>query len=330
MKVVILHSEIGSCASADEQDVLTQVEAVSEALRTMGHRTVALPFCLDLPALSERLRFESCDFVFNLVETGGGQGRLIHLAPAFLDFLNLPYSGAGTEATFLSSNKLAAKRFLRAHRFRTPDWVSLTETSLKCSFPADSPFIIKSVWEHASVGLEEDSIVYPEDERELRHEIRKRLGNLGAAAFAEQYIDGREFNLSVLAGRDGPEVLPPAEIKFIGYGKERPRIVGYRAKWDEKAFEYHHTPRSFDFGGEDKPLLRSLRRIALRCWDLFELRGYARVDYRVDRDGAPWILEINSNPCLSPDSGFTAATGRAGLRFEEVIDRIMNDTLRMA
>ena len=87
MNVVILHSEIGSCASADEQDVLTQVEAVSEALRTMGHRTVALPFCLDLPSLSERLRFESCDFVFNLVETGGGQGRLIHLAPAFLDFL---------------------------------------------------------------------------------------------------------------------------------------------------------------------------------------------------------------------------------------------------
>jgi D-alanine-D-alanine ligase len=330
MKVVILHSEIGSCASADEQDVLTQVEAVSEALRTMGHRTVALPFRLDLPALSERLRFESCDFVFNLVETGGGQGRLIHLAPAFLDFLNLPYSGAGTEATFLSSNKLAAKRFLRAHRFRTPGWVSLTESSLKCSFPVDTPFIIKSVWEHASVGLEEDSIVYPEDERELRHEIRKRLGNLGAAAFAEQYIDGREFNISVLAGRDGPEVLPPAEIKFVGYGKERPRIVGYRAKWDERAFEYHHTPRSFDFGGEDKPLLRSLRRIALRCWDLFELRGYARVDYRVDRDGAPWILEINSNPCLSPDSGFTAATGRAGLRFEDVIGRIMDDTLRMA
>jgi D-alanine-D-alanine ligase len=330
MKVVILHSEIGSCASADEQDVLTQVEVVSGALRTMGHQTVALPFCLDLPSLSERLRRESCDFVFNLVETGGGQGRLIHLAPAFLDFMNLPYSGAGTEATFLSSNKLAAKRILRAHRLRTPDWVSLTESSLKGSFPAGTPFIVKSVWEHASVGLEEDSVVRPADMSELRDEIRKRLGDLGAVAFAEQYVDGREFNLSVLAGRDGPEVLPPAEIEFIGYGEDRPRIVGYRAKWDERTFEYHHTPRCFDFGMQDKPLLRSLKRIALRCWKIFDLRGYARVDYRVDRHGSPWILEINSNPCLSPDSGFTAATGQAGLRYEEVIARIMGDTFRTA
>jgi D-alanine-D-alanine ligase len=129
MKVVILHSEISSCASADEQDVLTQVEAVSSALRTMGHSSIALPFSLDLPSMSERLRFESCDIVFNLVETAGGQGRLIYLAPSLLDSLRMPYTGAGTEATFLSSNKLAAKRLLRAHRRRTPDWVSLTESS---------------------------------------------------------------------------------------------------------------------------------------------------------------------------------------------------------
>jgi D-alanine-D-alanine ligase len=328
MKVVILHSEIGSCASADEQDVLTQVEVVSAALHAMGHRTVALPFCLDLPSLAERLRLESCDFVFNLVETGGGQGRLIHLAPAFLEYLDLPYSGAGTDATYLSSNKLAAKRILRAHRLRTPDWVSLTDSSLKGPFPAGSPFIVKSVWEHASVGLEEGSVVCCGDIGELRHEIGKRLGELGAEAFAERYIDGREFNLSILAASGAPEVLPPAEIEFVGYGEDKPRIVGYKAKWDDKAAEYHNTPRRFDFGKQDRPLLRSLKRMTHRCWKLFGLRGYARVDYRIDRNGVPWILEINSNPCLSPDSGFTAATARAGLPYEEVIGRIMGDTLR--
>ena len=328
MNIVVLHSEIDSCAPADEQDVLTQVEAVSSALRTMGHSAVALPFSLDLPSLSQRLRLESCDFVFNLVETGGGQGRLIHLAPAFLDFLNLPYSGAGTEATFLTSNKLAAKRFLSANRLRTPAWVSLGDSSIKGAFPMGSPFIVKSIWEHASIGLEEDSIVRPEDLNGLRDDIRKRLGQIGAAGFAEQYIDGREFNLAILAGSEGPDVLPPAEIEFIGYEDNRYRIVGYRAKWDDKAFEYHHTPRRFDFGQKDRPLLLSLKRMALRCWKLFDLRGYARVDFRVDREGIPWVLEINSNPCLSPDSGFTAATVRAGLCYEDVIGRIMEDTFR--
>jgi D-alanine-D-alanine ligase len=328
MKVVILHSEISSCASADEQDVLNQVEAVSSALRTMGHSSIALPFRLDLPAMSERLRSESCDIVFNLVETAGGQGRFIYLAPSLLDSLRMPYTGAGTEATFLSSNKLAAKRLLRAHRLRTPDWVSLTESSLKGMFPATSPFIVKSVWEHASVGLEEGSIVCPRDVDELRDEIRKRLEEIGAEGFAERYIDGREFNISILAGNDGPEVLPPAEIEFVGYSADKPRIVGYKAKWDEKTVEYRNTPRRFGFGMPDRPLLRALKGNALRCWDLFQLRGYARVDYRVDRNGTPWILEINSNPCLSPDSGFTAATGEAGLRYEEVIRRIINDTMR--
>jgi D-alanine-D-alanine ligase len=328
MKVIILHSDVGACASADEQDVLTQVEAVSGALKRLGYEALPMPLGLDLDNAARRLREAACDLVFNLVETVGGQGRLIHLAPALLDSMQMPYTGAGTEATFLSSNKLAAKKLLHAHRLGTPGWVSLTGTSWRGSFPAGSPFIIKSVWEHASVGLEEASVVSPRTIRELRDEIRRRLGGLGADAFAERYIDGREFNLSVLAGKDGPEVLPPAEIEFIGYGDERIRIVGYRAKWDEDAYEYHHTPRRFDFGPGDRLLLRSLRRMALRCWHLFGLRGYARVDYRVDRDGNPWILEINSNPCLSPDSGFTAATLQAGLRYEEVIGRIVEDALR--
>jgi D-alanine-D-alanine ligase len=325
MKVIILHSEVGSCASTDEQDVLFQVEAVSQALRVMGHQAVALPFSLDLPSLSESLHRESCDLVFNLVETGGGQGRFIHLAPVLLDALKIPYTGAGTEATFLSSNKLAAKRILRAYRLRTPDWVGLVESSLKGSFPPNARFIVKSVWEHASVGLEEGSVVSSRNLRGLRNEICKRLGELGSEAFAERYIDGREFNLSILSGRTGPEVLPPAEIEFIGFAKNKPRIVGYRAKWDENTYEYHHTPRRFGFGKQDQPLLRTLKKNALRCWHLFGLRGYARVDYRVDRNGVAWILEINSNPCLSPDSGFTAATLEAGLCYEEVIARIMGD-----
>ena len=110
--------------------------------------------------------------------------------------------------------------------------------------------------------------------------------------------------------------------------QDRLRLIGYRAKWDEESYEYHHTPRRFDFERHDRSLLQSLKRTTLKCWRLFELTGYARVDYRVDRDGIPWILEINSNPCLSPDSGFTAATRQAGLRYEEVIGRIVEDAFR--
>jgi GNAT superfamily N-acetyltransferase len=100
-------------------------------------------------------------------------------------------------------------------------------------------------------------------------------------------------------------------------------MVGYRAKWDPASFEYQHTPRRFDFPPEDTPLLLRLRELCLQCWELFTLGGYARVDFRVDHQGNPWILEVNANPCLSPDAGFAAALGQAGISFDQAIAQIL-------
>jgi D-alanine-D-alanine ligase len=123
-------------------------------------------------------------------------------------------------------------------------------------------------------------------------------------------------------------VLAPAEIIFEGYAENRLRIVGYRAKWDAASFEFNHTPRRFDFPPQEAPLLAELRSLALRCWQLFGLNGYARVDVRVDADGQPWILEINANPCLSPDAGFAAALDASGIPFTDAVARILADARR--
>jgi D-alanine-D-alanine ligase len=104
-------------------------------------------------------------------------------------------------------------------------------------------------------------------------------------------------------------------------------VVGYRAKWEEGSLEFDHTPRRFDFPPADQPLLDRLASLALRCWQVFGLRGYARVDFRIDEAGEPWILEINANPCLSPDAGFYAALQRGSLSFEEGIARILEDAI---
>jgi D-alanine-D-alanine ligase len=108
------------------------------------------------------------------------------------------------------------------------------------------------------------------------------------------------------------------------------RIVGYRAKWAEESFEYRHTTRRFAKEKDDAHLLNRLREIALECWHVFDLRGWARVDFRVDADGRPWILEVNANPCLAPDAGFAAAVARAGMRSAEAMARILTDAHRTA
>ena len=325
MKAVVLHGEVLGEAGRDEQDVLVQVGVVSRALSELGYDPVTVPLSLNLAEMVERLLAIRPAFVFNLVESITGQGRLIYLAPAIMDFLKISYTGSRTETMFLTSHKLLTKKVLRTTGIATPPWLSLDEISTASLLAG--PYIIKSVWEDASIGLDEDSVVLARDQDHLRQEMASRLENLGGDCFAEAFIEGREFSVSLLSGENEPEVLPISEIRFDNYPPGKNRVVGYRAKWDEDSFEYHHTLRCFDFPKKDEPLLRHLVEMARRCWHLFSFGGYARIDFRVDQASIPWVLEVNVNPCLSPDSGFVAAAVRSGLGFNQVIGRIIKNAV---
>ena len=187
----------------------------------------------------------------------------------------------------------------------------------------EPPCILKAVWEHASRGIDDRNVLMEGDAALVRERLREFTARMGRPCFAEQFIEGREFNLAMLDGPDGPQVLPPGEIDFSTFPPGKPRIVGHRAKWHADSFEYDNTPRYFHFPPEDRPLLDRLRQLALDCWRLFSLRGYARVDFRVDRQGQPWILEVNTNPCLSPDAGIAAALAEAGVPYTAAIQRIL-------
>jgi D-alanine-D-alanine ligase len=184
--------------------------------------------------------------------------------------------------------------------------------------------------------MDDASVVAPAHPGDVARLVRERTEETGRPFFAERFVEGREFNLSLL-GRPGtrhdrlpgapPQVLPPAEIDFSAFPSDKPRIVGYGAKWDGGSFEFQNTPRRFDFPASDAPLLRRLSELAIECWRLFDLRGYARVDFRCDEAEQPWILEINANPCLSPISGFAAALERAGIGYDGGVQRILDAAL---
>ncbi len=323
MNIAILYADLPEDAAKDELDVLVQLRAVSEALRRLNHKPTQMPVSLDLSDLAKKLQQVNPDLVFNLVESIAGSGRLIHLAPTLLDFLRIPYTGCSAEAQYISTNKLLSKERLRAAHIPTPEWRRIIKPeSDRVSFMP--PYIIKPVWEDASVGLTDASVI-PAIET-LVPVLKKHIEKYGEC-FLESFVDGREFNISVLGGKNGPEVLPAAEIRFIDYPAIKPKIVGYEAKWDTASFEYKNTVRHFDFPETDQLLLQQLKELALQCWVLFDLRGYARVDFRVDAQGRPWVLEVNANPCISPDAGFIAAAQFAGYNYDRVIDRIVADTI---
>jgi D-alanine-D-alanine ligase len=325
MKVVILYDRIAKEAkNPDQSDALVQAEAIGRALSELGHESLEMTFSMDLQGFLREVREAYPQLVFNLVESVEGHGRLIHFPASILDLLGIPYTGAPADALYLTSNKILTKKILGGAGIPTPSHYSTRDLRTK-SIPINGPYIIKSVWEHASVGLEESSVLSVKSSGQLLAEMEERQDQLGGDCFAEQFIDGREFNLSILASPKGPEVLPPAEMRFIDYPPGKWKVVGYRAKWDDASFESLHTQRSFEFPKSERPLLQGLMDLARRCWHLFGLRGYGRVDFRVDERDRPWVLELNANPCLSPDAGFVAAASQAGLSYRQVVERIVQD-----
>ena len=318
MKIALAYDAAALGGGPDDSDVFDQIECVEAALCALGHETVRVAFDVDLARTAERLRAAAADLVFNLVESVGGHGRLIHLAPAWFEALGLAYTGVRTEPMLVTSDKVLTKQRLIESGEATPAWVG-TDGRVGGRLELPGRYIVKSVWEDASRGLGDDAVVTVTTFEALRAEIVRRTSRLGGEAFAEHYVDGREFNVSLLEIDGRMEVLPVAEMCFVDFPTGKPRIVGERAKWDDASFEATHTVRRFDLPAADAALVEVLRAVARRVAREFGLGGFARIDLRVDSRGHPWILEINPNPCLAPGAGYLAAAERAAMSPEAVV-----------
>src|SRR5262245_57442580 len=316
-RIVLLHDAAAAAGRPDSSDTLLEAQAIAAALATLGYETATQAVGLDLAALQQGLAELAPHAVFNLVESIEGQGRLLNLVPALLESLGVPFTGCSAHAVATTSHKLAAKKLLRQADIATPAVLGQRGD--------DGPGIVKAVLEHASLGLDDWSVV--REPAAAARILEARRAEFGGDWFAERFVEGRELNVAIIAAPSGPRVLPVAELKFEAYPKGKPAIVSYAAKWDVDSFEYRHTVRSFDVEPE---LAARAERLALACWDLFTLDGYARVDYRVDASGLLFVLEVNANPCLSPDAGFAAALERAGIGYGDAIGWLSADARRRA
>ena len=321
--VIVLHNAVAPGCPKDELDVLDQVNAVSLALEQLGFGVHTLAFSEDLGNLFEGIQRIKPLFVFNLVEAVSGQAKLSYLAPAILESWGVRYSGCSAESILLTTNKIVTKKLLQERRILTPSWITVGEYN---GFMPNEDYIIKAVYEDGSVGLHQGSVIRPSSIADVQSSLIVEEQKVGRELFVERYIEGREIYVSLLGEKKAPSVLTPCEIKFVGYEeKQFSRIVDYRAKWEKGTFEYTHAIPKDHFSDEDASLIGQLRQISLRCWHEFGLQGYARVDFRVDGDGVPWVLEINANPCITPgESSFIRSASNTGLDFVGTIRGIIS------
>lgn len=301
------------------QDVLVQVEAVEGALGDLGHPTARIVLTKDVRAFFGAMGQAQARMVFNLCETVDEDARFAGHPAALLELMGMPFSGSPSLALMLTTDKVTTKRLLQGAGILTPGYATVGPGNLKEMPSLHYPVIVKPRFEDASVGIDQESVF--ESEEGLRKGVGDFVDRFGEV-LVEEFVGGREFNVSLL-GYPSAGSLPVAEIEFSDFPRHLYPIVGYRAKWEKTSFEYHHTPRRFP---QDlcPALAEALTTTAARCFTLFMLRDYGRVDMRVDARRRVHVLEVNANPCLSPDAGFAAAAAEAGMGYGQMVGALLS------
>lgn len=315
-KCLIIYNEPGPDALPDELDVLDQVYFVENTLRELNYDVSLRGITDNFFREIEQISGEEYEFVFNLVESVGKQGEILYFIPALLNMHHIPYTGCSVEAAFVTGSKVLARQMMKANGIPVAGGFNVSEAA---QLTKGRKYILKPVWEDGSLGITEESVfTFNGTPPEMVRNKNDRHW------FIEDFIDGREFNVSVKSGPEGPEILPPAEMIFRDYADDIPRIVSYKAKWEEGTFQYENSKRQFPDDLSPR-LMKNIRHAVFGCWHTFGLKGYARVDMRVDADENVYVLEVNANPCISPDSGFISAGLHAGYTNKEIIGDIIKD-----
>lgn len=324
----------GGTAPESEAGVLAEVEAVEAALERLGarRRTVGVESLEDVPRV---LAAAGEEVVFNLVEgfarppKGDGGAREACLVPALCAAFGKGCTGSDTECLLLALEKWRTKALLRAANVPTPDGVRIPPGApLRAEDLPEPPYIVKPASADASEGIHGARSVFAAPGEGLRQAVA-RVHALGQAALVERLVGRRELNVAILERAGGPRVLPIAEIDFSLLPPESPPIVDYAAKWLPGSLEYRSTPRIVP-APLPEGLARHVKELALASWEALGCSDYARVDFRLDDGGGPCVLEVNPNPDVSPEAGFTAALAAGGIAFDEFVATVVRNAAARA
>jgi D-alanine-D-alanine ligase len=270
----------------------------------------------DINSTIEFIKEYSPDVIFNFVESVEGIASFEFSMAALFELLGYQFTGNPPTTLGNCLNKERTKNILRSFGIRTPASRILQNTgTIKTLKGMKYPVILKLLNEDASIGISELSVV--NNNIELQKHLKFLHDTYHQDVLAEEYIEGRELNVAIL----GDRVLPVSEIRFDGLPDNYPRIVTYEGKWMAESIYYRHTkpdcPAKLDSELEEK-----VRKTAIDAFNAMNCRDYARVDIRTDKDGIPFVIEVNPNPDISQDSGFVRAAAVAGISYPELLNTI--------
>ena len=297
----------------------TEFDVVS-TLAQLGHEVLSLGVQDELHPIRDAVEQFKPDIAFNLLEEFQGNVLFDQNVVSLLELLRVPYTGCNPRGLIISREKALSKKLLVYHRIRVPAFHAFP-MGLKVRRPRHLafPLIVKSLTEHASLGISKASIVHADPELEERVKFVHR--RIKTDAIAEQFIEGREVYVSVL-GNERLTALPARELVIASAHSDAPTIATEKVKHDLEYQERHGIEQrpAVDL---PPPVAAALPHLSKRIYRILGLSGYARVDYRISLDGLIWCLEANPNPEIAQSEEFASAAAQAGIDYPDLLQRLL-------
>jgi len=304
------------------QHTLNKIDLLSKGLTALGHPLTLVP--VYDPNLADLLKpYAPSDYVlFNLCEELPGIPRSAGQVGEIIESLGFFHTGPSARVLTFSQDKINVKNVLEAHHIPTPKWHVYASTSEDGwhHFPA----IVKPPLEHCSIGIDTHAVV--EDHNELTHRIQYVLNTFKQPALVEDFIDGREFRISVIGNGSEAYLLPPTEMDYSLMERVSERLLSYDSKMNPLSRYFNEikvncspvfTPQEYT----------QLERIALSVFKVLDCHDYAGFDFRL-RDGVFYVLDVNPDPEFSPESSLVLGAQKLGLSFGQLGSFVVNQAAR--
>lgn len=295
----------------------TEFDVVS-TLRGAGHDVRPLGVQEELKPVREAIEGFKPHVVFNLLEQFHHEPVYDQHIPSLLELMQIPYTGCNPRGLILARGKDLSKTLVHYRRVATPAFaVFPMRRKVKRPPRLALPLIVKSLSEDGSRGISQASVV--DTDEQLAERVAFVHEQLGTAAIAEQFIEGRELYVGVL-GNNRLKVLPVWELKFGTMGGQG--IATEKVKHD---VSFQERVGIVDGPAKDlAPEVQArIQREAKRIYRTLGLDGYARIDFRLATDGTPYFIEANPNPEIAKSQEFAMAAAHVGMKYPKLLNRIL-------
>ncbi|MFA6296219.1 MAG: ATP-grasp domain-containing protein [Patescibacteria group bacterium] len=297
-------------------------QAMVKTLRNRGYQVTFFDFNNLTKAFNE-LKHSDIDLAINICDRLNNSEKAQAEAAAILESLQIPYVGSDYFTLALCQDKIKVKKLLSYHNTPTPAWDYAYELDEEINPDLKYPLIVKPGNADSAIGITNDSVV--KNKKELKRQLKKIIGELGMPALVEEYIEGDEYDVSILGTEiEDIKVLPLARSSFKKLPKDYWHIYTYDAKHQKNHPIYKKIRVERPAKNLSKKLEALVTEIAIDAYAILDCRDYGRVEIRVDSDGNPYVLELNPNTSIGNIDFLPQAAKLMGLEYADFLEEIIN------